>query len=150
MLLVLKLVGRVRVPGGIAASGRERRKAASQPVTVPLLMMVAMVIVIFIIVIAVAMTLVFKMVRGLRVIGTTATRRELGKIPLLMMTVMLVLKVVRGLRVSALISASRDQWSNAASKPVTIPLLDGIGRRRRNKPYQGNNRDKRDEELLHF
>ena len=102
IMLVLKLVGRVRVSGGIAASGRKWRKTTSQPVAIPLLMFVALVVV------TVVLALVFKVVRGLGVIGiTTAIGRKLGKIPLIMLTLMLVLEVVRGLRVSVIISASR-------------------------------------------
>lgn len=108
VIFVIKMVRRVRVSGGIAPSGRERRKTSSKPVAIPLLMTVTRLIVV-------------KVMRGLRGFGTTTTfRKELGKIPLLLLAVMLVLEVVRGLRV-------RD--------PVTTPLLDGIGGRRRDKPH---------------
>jgi len=70
--------------------------------------------------------LVVEVVRGLWVLAiTTASRRELGIIPLLMVTVILVVEVVRGLR----------GCSITASKPVAVPLLDGIGGRRRDEPH---------------
>ena len=80
-------LGRVRVSGGIAPSGREWRKTLSKPVAIPLLMTVILLIIV-------------KVMRGLQMFGTiTTSRKELGIIPLLLMTVTLVLEVVRGLRV---------------------------------------------------
>ena len=51
---------RVRVSGGIAPSGRERRKTSSKTVTIPLLMNVTLLIVV-------------KVIRGLQMFGTIMT-----------------------------------------------------------------------------
>ena len=80
-------LGRVRVSGGIAPSEREWRKTLSKPVAIPLLMTMILLIMV-------------KVMRGLRMFGTiTMSRKELGIIPLLLMTVTLVLEVVRELQV---------------------------------------------------
>jgi hypothetical protein len=95
--------------------------------------------------------LVIEVVRGLRMAATIAARRRLGNVPLHRLTMSLKIEMVRGLGVSTAIATSGGvQRSKTASEPVIIPLLHGKGGRRRDKPHYGNDRDKREEKLLHF
>jgi len=149
VIVTMGFVRRRTAFGSASASRGERRKTASQPIAIPLLM--AMLIVALTIVITVVMVtviLVFEMVRGLRVSGIfAASWGKWGKttskpiaIPVFMLmamlivaltiviavvvvTVILVIEMVRGLRVSGIFAASWGKRGKTTSKPVAIPVF---------------------------
>ena len=162
-MVVLEMMRRTRMFGGTATLGRKRRKTASKPVAIPfkntpLLMMLVIEMMrrvrVFSAIAAsrrlyntpVLMMLVVEMMRRVRMSGRIAASRRLDNTPLVMMLV-----YDGGFRVFVTISASGGVHRiKTASEPVIIPLLDSKGGRRRDKPHQGNDRNKHDEKFLHF